>query len=634
MAKKYLKIKILSAILIVGSLGIGAYFYKDFNYKKVNNKMYFLGKMNSNNSCSVSVYNNGKIYDLGTSLYGFVDYLPSYNEYLLQEPVGDKYNLELVKVGGNKENLGSFGDSYNNIFYKDGYVAVLNSKNEFTIIDINSKKTYSLDLNNETNSISRIIDGNVFYLDQNQNFCEYSLLSRKNKILFGKENNFYVDTVEDAGAITFISSNGTLGQFDIKSGKFTVLDKDILPISLQQLSNQNSLGVSKVATDSEGDIAYIYNYGNSQNALIYKAKNSTPIIIEANLINFEKVGNDYFYNTKVDGKIEEKVYSLGGKSKLLPIQNIQISSIGSMSKDEFYGLTLNNNDLYSFDINKDNKTLIAGDVDGVTMQGNELIYAKQISDENNMSRFDLYDIYVNGKLLEKDVISCSISGNKVFYINNQGEFFVVDDGKAEKENLNGFQVVQVIKNKSAQVLSNYNLYLQPSEISGYWMRQDKGKEEFYRINEKGYKEITNNAVSYNGFNFTNETTNTSDVALGSESNKIIKLTLMNQDEMKDSLGGVWMRIPKSKFESIESEYIEKYGYLEIVKRFFANENTKVYSLSQMKIDGEEYFLVKDNEKNREVIMNKFGEFFNYSIYKTSGKLVVENGWLYTGVKQV
>lgn len=640
MGKKHMKIKIVVAILTLVILSGMIFFYQKLNSKqdaKINNQIYFLGKKEGKRR-DVAVLIHGNMHNLGPSLYGFVNYIPIDKKYLIQKPIGDNYELEAINLNGNIKKLGQFNDSQNDMSNYNGYEAI-DINGEFLIINIKTQKKYNFNYNNEKNFILTISDGEIFYLNSKNELCRYNLKTEKNNVLLKGENNFFIQMATNKDGIYFISNNGEIGFFDKKTQKFSILKQNGIPKEIRNENSQNTYGISKAKVNDEGDLSYFYNYGNDQNALIYKGANLSAKIIDSNLLDSNKVGEDYFYSTKNNrGKIIDKVYCFNKENKLseLPVQGLKLNTIKSASKGEFYGVTMNNNDLYKFNLRTNTKSLIATNIKSFVIEDGSLIYDKLIlsSKDANISRLSLYNIYENGRLIVKNAINASLSGNRVFYINDEGKFFMAENNKIKEIDTSKYQEVQQINNETGGLLVNYNLNLSLNEISGYWKVIRDNKVSYYRITSNGFKEVSSDNINYDGIQIINSTVNSANIALPNTDIQNLKVSLVNQQELKDSLGGTWTRIPKSIFENAEKKYIKKYGYSEMIKRFLAISDIKNSTISNFMINGQKYYLVSRKDNSTIAIMSSLGNFYNYCDYETKKTLVLSTGWLYTGVKKL
>ncbi|MGL4990129.1 MAG: hypothetical protein ACRC57_03025 [Sarcina sp.] len=392
-----------------------------------------------------------------------------------------------------------------------------------------------------------------------------------------------------------------------------------------------------------------YKIINSNNLLIYNIElgNKTGDIVT--IINdniFFKDSNNFFvlYNLNnnmrtviSENKTKDVITKYKENKVFFKMQDNQIVCF-DMEKEEFIKDIENDNIMIDTEIlekklekplnNKKHNFKNDEKTFGYIIQNEDLVFVQINTNKDNLnqSRESLYNIYINDKEIYNGAIYCSIAQNNILYKTSNGEFFIVENGKNKKLNIDTKNYAYIV-NKEDDIcinIKNENCKFNLAYIEGYWKKTNKNEEYFCEFNKYGQKIIPVNILK-NKMNFQSLDVKESTIdsmVWGSINNKI---KMINDNMFINQNEETWKRISKKEFDENIINYINENTPREIADNYFGNNRSYLEKI--IINDDSKYYLYRND--TFKVLISEYGECYSYNSFVNKNLLEREVGWEYT-----
>lgn len=417
----------------------------------------------------------------------------------------------------------------------------------------------------------------------------------------------------------------SLGIYKMSSLNIAIInDYIIVPLESNKykIINSNNLLIYNMELGNKiGDIATIVNdnifFNDTNDFFVLHNLNSNM----RRVISTDKISNvrTEFKENQILFKTKENQILCFDIEKNELIKDIENNTIIDTKNSESELERYLSNKKYNF--KKDEKTL------GWIVQNNNLAFVQVNSNRENLnqSRTYLYNVYINDKEIYNGAIYCSIAQSNILYKTPNGEFFIIENGKNKKIDIDTKNYAYIV-NKEEDININTkteNCKFNLAYIEGYWKTTNKNEEYLCEFNRYGQKIIPmnylENKIKFQSLDVKEATINS--MVWENINNKI---EMIDDNMFKNQNEEVWRKIPKKEFDDNIISYINKNTPIEIADNYFGNNRS---CLEKIIInEGSKYYLYVNN--TFKVIISEDGKCYSYNTFINKNLLESEVGWEY------
>ena len=609
--------------------------------KELTTNLYLVGDGNSKNSSNLSVYQDNKIVELGNVNSKDMQFLDKLNSYV--------YLKEDSKTPTTKHLIVKSKETNNEKIIYTGAISDLKvTKNGYALFNENSK---SVTLNIETKE-KNSSDGTYIHLPLYQN----------DKFIIHWDNDKIIMHNFETKNTTTISEEYLTSSLNTKDNQLVIID-DTGIVKYIDLSNgevktdKNSIYINKNTkySDSNSVKSHINKNGElivfNHEFIISKKEDELPITLIKNINQPHIYKNKiYFNDNSTNGNLTYiDLDELNIPKKLLD-KNI-IPSTLRYTNEKYYGVENIENGTALYEFNTDGKaTLLAKNpiITNLTKGGMAYTIETSNSKDNSLN----YSLYLNNTLVANDLVFATSYNDNILYINTKNEAFIIDKETPTKLNIvtSDYDFINLSESLAYNPGTSdfYHHAITLDSIDGYYEVKSES-------DSLSYVKITKNTISeFRKYKDGSITTNFSPFTVHADfinpsknfeykinqNTEVSTFTKIDSTTMKDSNPNfdkqapprIFKRITESEYKKGTSKLLSKDTAFEVIARNYFNIfNTLEKDPTIEKtitINNEKYKIIKSNETDEKVLINCFGQTYNYNTYKKSKELIEDNGNLY------